>query len=190
MGVSAVSVAALRHIYHSEPGGIRGLWQLSIIDLYALILFTALWMAVMRAARPEVFVPAGVGVSLTMGLGYAISLLVAARKGFKANRHKIPYAAGLLFKAAGLLALGALVATCIFMLIVNRGSSELRGLVAYCLFLNKSGGDRVFEPVRNGLALLPAGMLLCWWVRRLKKEDDEPGTGAEGERPSRNSGGW
>src|SRR6185295_15643898 len=101
--LSFVSAILLRRIYREEPGGIRGLWQLSIVDLYAIIGMTALWMAAMRGAWPEKFLPVGIAVSLGMGIGSTVSLLVAARKGFSARALKIRYAAGLLLTGLGLL---------------------------------------------------------------------------------------
>lgn len=193
MAMSGISIYILRRIYRDEPGGIRGLWQLSIVDLYAIILFTALWMAAMRSAWPGSFLPVGIAVSLTMGLGYLVSMLVAARKGFAASRHKIPYAAGLVFKTTGLLALGALVVTCAFVLIYRGDMARALEVVSYCLFLESA--DRRFlrdiMPIRIGLVFLPMGLVICWWVRGLhskwadEQRHTDAGSSSREEAPGR-----
>ena len=166
------SLVMLRRCYRDEPDAFSGFWQLSIVDLYSVIFFTALWMAVWRSVSPGDFVPHGIAISLLMGLAFTFCLLLSARRGFRESRAKIPFAAGLLLKSLGWLAVGALILLSSFWILYHRDLRRLGGILAYCTFLYSEGrqGLRGLNPVRIGLFFLPVGMALTWWIEKRRRD--------------------
>ena len=171
LALTAFSIRALRRCYRDEPEAFRGFWQLSMLDLYAVIVFSALWMAAWCALSRSTFVPAGMIVSPLMGLGYALCLLISTRLGFTQSASRIPFAAGLLFKTLGWLALGALALICFYWLFYRREPTIARAILEYALLWRTFVQDTyaVVHPVRVALPFLPAGTLLCWSVEKRRR---------------------
>lgn len=169
----ATTVAAiwrLRRCYRDEPDAFRGFFQLSIIDLYAVVLFAALWMGGWRTLSMPNFVPTGVVISLLMTMSYALCLLVAARYGFTSSTSKIPYALGLQFKTVGWLSLGAMMVTILFLILYRGDFQQAWEVLRYCIVgtMGRYMTDSLLLPLRVGLPFLPVGTLICWIVDRRK----------------------
>jgi hypothetical protein len=77
----------------------------------------------------------------------------------------------------GLLAVGALIAVCLFLLLYEaRVESESAArVIAYVLFVPLRDGrlEDDLLPVRVGMVFLPVGLMTCWSVGRrgLKKRE-------------------
>ena len=166
----ATSVAAiwnLRRYYRDEPDAFRGFFQLSIIDLSAVVLFAALWMGGWRAFSMDNFKPTGIVISLLMTVSYALCLLVAARSGFTSSKSKIPYALGLQFNAVGWLAFGAMIVTMLFLILYRGDFQRAWEVLNYCIagkmaqFITRNE----WLPIRVGLPFLPVGTLIWWLIK-------------------------
>lgn len=169
--IMIASILALRRCYRDEPGAFSGFWQLSIVDLYAVIFFAALWMAIWRSVSPNDFVSHGIAVSLFMGFALTFCLLLSARKGYPESREKIPFAIGLLLKTLGWLALGAIILLCSYWILYRYDLHRLAEILGYCMFVHSDGWHslRVLNPVRIGLLFLPVGMALCWLIEKRRR---------------------
>jgi hypothetical protein len=168
LALTAFSIKALRRCYHDEPATFRGFWQLSMLDLYAVVAFSALWMFAWCALSRSTFVPTGMIVSPLMGIGYALCLLISTRLGFITSISRIPFAAGLLFKILGWLSLGALALVCSYYIFYERGPTDARAILEYSILWRTIAWDtyEFMNPVRIGLPFLPVGTVICWLVEK------------------------
>ncbi len=83
----AIAVLELQKLYHEQPINWIGRCQISLSDLLSIVFFFAIVMTIYRTLRPDQILFEGLPVSVVLGMGYAISLLCAARTGigFKAS---------------------------------------------------------------------------------------------------------
>lgn len=169
--VATVSARALRRYYQTEPDAWRGFWQLSIIDLYAVIFFTAANMAIWKALYPAEFNPRGMVMSLIAGAGYSVCLLVSARQGCKDSVVKIPYALAMFFRAVGWMGAGALGAICLFLILYAHSLRAMVECVGSIFFGSQSQQwGKEIVPIRVSLIFLPVGVLLGRVIKKWRRD--------------------
>lgn len=159
--ISVFSAISLKRSYRAEPGNFAGFWHLSIVDFYAVTLFTALSMGLFRAAWPYEFISVGIAVSLVLGFTYLFCLLIAARNGYD---HGAKYGSALSFflRGFGWMAVGSVGIIFVVFLIMF----DIHGLIntvqaILSLRLDEHLlADGILVGIRAGLLGLPIGVVL------------------------------
>ncbi|HLX65252.1 MAG TPA: hypothetical protein VKX17_28545 [Planctomycetota bacterium] len=165
--LSAVSAGTLIKCHRAAPESFGGHWHLSLVDLIAISFFAALCMAAYRAVWPRSFLPSGVSVALTLAAGFTFCLLFAARKGHSRSHVKIAFAAGLLCKSLGVIAVGTLVSISI-VIVCYDNFFALCGYIDEALFFGHDAGISLSIlnwPLRIGLLCFPLGYALSGLAR-------------------------
>src|SRR5438445_735848 len=72
----------LRRCYREQPVPWTGCWQLSLSDLLSVAFFFAFLLTVSHEIVPDEYLRVGLYISIVLGLGYFVSLLVVARAGY------------------------------------------------------------------------------------------------------------
>lgn len=156
-----IATLLLKKYYREEPETFAGLWQLSIVDLFAISFFAAVLMAGWRAAWPLAFVPAGIAVTLSLAAAFAFCLLFAARKGFQLPQAKITQALSVLMTSLGWTAVGTLVVL-IAVILCYSVPHELAGfLAAIFVYMDpwQSKNNWLVYSIRIGVICLPLGYI-------------------------------
>ena len=109
------STLSLKRSYRTEPESFSGFWHLSIIDFYAVTVFTALLMAAFRAAWPSYFIPTGAITALFFAIIYLFCLLISARMGTTGMPQKYVRALCFLLLTLGWMSVGSVAIVCIVM---------------------------------------------------------------------------
>lgn len=163
--ISVFSAISLKRSYRAEPGNFAGFWHLSIVDFYAVTLFTAVSMGIFRAAWPDDFIAVGIAVSLVLGFTYLFCLLIAARKGYD---HAAKYGSALSFFLMGFgwMTVGS-VGIIFVVFVLMRDVDGFFNVIQEILFMRL--GNRLLETgiivaIRAGLLGLPIGIAL---IRRI-----------------------
>jgi hypothetical protein len=175
-----VSIVRLYSIYRREPDGFSGLWQLTITDFYCDICFTALSMAVARAMAPNDFVPVGIVLAVLLGVAYLVSMLVAARKGFRRSLVKWIYALGMLLRSLGFMAAVVVLIVVPLIMIGGGGPGEVSQFMSQIAWPKYRNWPT--DVIRIAMICLPVGIGICKfvesaltgaWPRRPKSQPEE-----------------
>ena len=159
--ISIFSVISLKRSYRAEPEDFAGFWHLSIVDFYAVTLFTAASMGILRAAWPADFISAGIAVSLVLGFAYLFCLLLAARKGYD---HAAKYGSALSFYLMGFgwMAVGSVGITLV-VFVLMRDAEGFFDVIQQILFMRQDDrflASGILVAIRAGALGLPVGILL------------------------------
>lgn len=160
--ISIFSAISLKRSYRAEPGNFAGFWHLSIVDFYAVTLFTALSMGLFRAVWPASFISVGIAVSLVLGFTYLFCLLLATRKGYDRGAAKYGCALSFLLMGFGWMTVGSVGIIFVVFLMMR----DLHGFINTMQAIlsprldDKLLADGILVGIRAGLFGLPIGIVL------------------------------
>jgi len=162
------STVLLKNAYRREPFQWKGWWQLGVLDLIIISIFTGALLALFSAAWPSTLIIAGIPISLITATMLTWGMLMGTRKGLKDTKYKALYGFGWTTWVYGVLGTGAFLILLISLFLI-RGQRKFSRVLFQVLDFSESQmirPDWFMYIFRVGIVCFPIGILCLWLSKR------------------------